>query len=355
MEGPTPKKPRITSLSNVRRQAISGSQKQWIKAELLNPEGPLPLVIQPALQGIDLIAWGKENQEFVEAQVLKHGALLFRGFNIRSVAEFETFIGSVSGGAVEYRYRASPRSQVSGNIYTSTDYPADQTIFPHNEHAFSPVFPLRIFFHCVTPAEQGGETPIGDCRQVDERLSPQVRKRFIEKKIMYVRNFNDGFGLPWQTVFQTTKRSEVEEYCRLHEMEFEWKEGDRLRTRVVGPAIVRHPRTGEEAWFNHGTFFHVSTLPKELREGMCASFKEEDLPTNTYYGDGTPIEPEVLDELRDAYVQSLVVFPWQRGDILMVDNMLTVHGRRPYVGPRKVVVGMAEPTSWKDVQITTPA
>jgi len=135
----------------------------------------------------------------------------------------------------------------------------------------------------------------------------------------------------------------VEAYCRSNAIEVEWKDGDRLRTRQVRPVMARHPRTREMVWFNHATFFHVSTLEPSLRDLFLIGFDEEELPNNTYYGDGSPIEPSVLDELRQAYRQEMVAFPWQKGDILMLDNMLTSHGRAPFVGPRKVVVGMAEP------------
>jgi alpha-ketoglutarate-dependent taurine dioxygenase len=344
--------PGLHKLPSIRRKSVSAAQEGWIKCARLDAGKGLPLVVQPAVDGVDLLTWAAGNQKFVEAELLTHGALLFRNFHVKSVSEFEKFIGVVSSGTIEYRFRASPRTRVSGNIYTSTDYPADQSIFPHNEHAYSPVFPLRIFFFCATPAEKGGETPIGDGRQILRHISAQTVERFLKKKVMYVRNYNDGFGLPWETVFQTTDRSVVEEYCRAHNIALEWKVGDRLRTREVGPAVVRHPRTGEKVWFNHAAFFHVSTLPPELRDGVLGAVeKEEDLPTNTYYGDGTAIEPSVLDELREAYQRELVVFSWRCGDVLMVDNMLTVHGRKPFQGPRQVVVGMAEPTSWKDVQI----
>jgi hypothetical protein len=63
---------------------------------------------------------------------------------------------------------------------------------------------------------------------------------------------------------------------------------------------------------------------------------------NTYYGDGSPIEPKVLDQLRAAYNAETVSFPWQKGDLLMLDNMLVAHGRSPFVGPRQILVGMAE-------------
>jgi alpha-ketoglutarate-dependent taurine dioxygenase len=170
---------------------------------------------------------------------------------------------------------------------------------------------------------------------------------------MYVRNYGEGCGLPWQTVFQTDDRGVVEAYCAEHELEFEWKGAAALRTRAVRPAIVRHPRTGEDVWFNHATFFHVSTLAEPLREALLAQFAEQDLPNNTYYGDGSPIEPEVLDELRAAYLEETIIFPWRRGDVLFMDNVLMAHGRRPFVGERRILVGMAQPFSWREVQAAT--
>jgi alpha-ketoglutarate-dependent taurine dioxygenase len=232
---------------------------------------------------------------------------------------------------------------VSGKIYTSTEYPADQSIFLHNENSYQATFPLKIFFRCVTPAPEGGETPIADCRRIFRRIEPAVRERFIEKKWMYVRNFGHGFGLPWQTVFQTEDRGEVEAYCRSKGIEVEWRDGNRLRTRAVRPAVTHHPRTGEPVWFNHATFFHITTLEASLRDALLAEFKEEDLPTNTYYGDGSPIEADVLEQLRGLYREETVCFAWRQNDILMLDNLFSAHGRKPYAGPRKVLVGMAEP------------
>ncbi|MEQ9237074.1 TauD/TfdA family dioxygenase [Coleofasciculus sp. E2-BRE-01] len=335
----------IRTLVNVRRKAISVSTDELIKTEFLQPHEKLPLVIKPAVKGVSLQSWGQQNRDVIQSQLLKHGAILFRDFKVKSVEEFEQIIAAICTEVLEYRYRASPRTQVGGRIYTSTDYPAEQSIFPHNEHSYSPTFPLKIFFFCMTPAKEGGQTPIGSCRKIFDRIDPQIRDRFIEKKVMYVRNFGDGFGLPWQTVFQTSDKAKVEDYCQSHGIEVEWKEDNRLRTRQVSPAVVQHPHTGEMIWFNHATFFHVSTLEPAIRDSLLAMFKEEDLHTNTYYGDGSPIEPSVLEHLREAYQQEMITFSWQKGDILMLDNMLAVHGRQPFVPPRKIMVGMAEPYS----------
>src|SRR5436305_3973707 len=112
---------------------------------------------------------------------MKCGGIVFRGFALRTPEDFETLIKGISGETLEYHERSSPRSQVSGNIYTSTDYPADQSIFLHNESSYSHSWPLRIFFFCHTPPLQGGETPIADVRKVYERIPEAILKRFLQK------------------------------------------------------------------------------------------------------------------------------------------------------------------------------
>lgn len=320
------------------------SQVKLVETGYLQPGDRLPLVVQPAVNGVNLIAWVTNNREFIETHLLEHGAILFRNFDVHEVAEFERFIGAISGRLLDYSYRSTPRRQVSGKIYTSTEYPASQSIPLHNENAYSRNWPMKIWFFCIRPAEGGGETPIADSRRVYERIGSKIKERFVGKKLVYVRNYGSGLDLPWQNVFQTTDKSEVEEYCRIVGMEFEWIDEDRLRTRQLCQAVATHPRTGERVWFNQAHLFHVSRLAVEVRGSLLSTLKEEDLPRNVYYGDGSPIEASVLDEICEKYEQEAITFPWQQGDILMLDNMLTAHGRRPFVGQRKVVVGMAEPS-----------
>ncbi len=160
-----------------------------------------------------------------------------------------------------------------------------------------------------------------------------------------MRNYLPGISLPWQEAFQTDNPSEVEEYCRKADIITEWVSGDQLRTIQVRPAIRAHPVTKEETWFNHAHFFHVSSLPDEVSAGLLAALDEEDLPYNTYYGDGTAIEPEVLAEIRAAMDAETVSFDWQQGDVLVVENMITAHGREPFEGPRRILTAMSDPIS----------
>lgn len=347
MTGPSRKKLGIASLSSQRRRLMEVSQDNLVTESFL-PGTTLPVVFQPTIDAIDWISWAEnaENRALVHERIARYGGALFRNFPITSAAEFEQFVEVLSGSPLKYQERSSPRSQIAGNVYSSTDHPADQHIFLHNEQSYNVNWPQKISFCCLVAASQGGETPIADCRRIFQGIDASIRDRFMSKQYMYVRNFSSGYGLSWETAFQTTNKAEVETYCRNHRIEWEWLDNDRLRTRQVRSVAVRHPSTGEWTWFNHATFFHVSTLEPAIRDALRAEFAEDELPNNTFYGDGTPIEPEVLEHLRDVYRQETIVFPWQQGDILMLDNMLTAHGREPFVGPRKVVVAMTEPMSY---------
>jgi len=327
---------------NVRRKPLSVTRGGLVTVEPQKGGGSLPLVMRPSVEGVDLVTWAFNNREFITTHLLKSGGILFRDFDISSPELFEQFVIACSSELLQYKERSSPRTQVNNNIYTSTDYPADQSIFLHNENSYQHTWPLKIFFFCLEPPAQGGETPIADCRKVFERIDPAIRRRFIEKDWMLVRNFGAGLSLTWQSVFQTEDKLAVEDYCRQAGIQAEWR-GDRLRTRQTRRAVARHPATGEMIWFNHAAFFHVSTLEPSTREVLLAGLEKEDLPNNTYYGDGSPIELSVLDAIREAYRMETVSFAWQEGDILMLDNMLVAHGRNPYAGRRKILVAMAEP------------
>jgi len=317
-----------------------------IKTSFLPQGSPLPIIVEPSLPEVDLISWAEQSRDFIAEHLLRCGGLLFRGFRLEdasSVSTFEQFAQTLAQGALlDYTYRSTPRDKVAGNVFTSTEYPRDQEIPLHNEMSYARSWPLKIWFHSLEVAEQGGETPLADSRKVYARLDPALIERFEQKKVMYVRNYGSGLDLPWQNVFQTEKQSEVEEYCRSTGIDYEWLGGDRLRTTQVCQVTVKHPQTGEKVWFNQAHLFHVQSLPARVREALLAQHKEEELPRHALYGDGTPIEAETIAQIKQVYDEESIVFPWQKGDILLLDNMLVAHGRRSFVGARKVVVAMAE-------------
>jgi len=261
---------------------------------------------------------------------------------VKTVAEFEQFMKSIAGDLLDYSYRSTPRTQVSGRIYTSTEYPAHQTIPLHNEMSYTRRWPMMLGFFCVEAAEHGGETPIADSRKVFERIDSSIRDRFSRRGVRYVRHYGDALDLTWQNVFQTENRREAEEFCRAAGIEFEWRGDERLCTSEVCQGTAAHPRTGEMVWFNQAHLFHVSSLESEIRDLLLSSSGGEP-PRNAFYGDGTPIDNSDLEVIRAAYEKETVVFPWRKKDVLLLDNMLAAHGRKPYRGARQIVVGMGRP------------
>jgi len=329
-------------------KAVGGSGQDLVKLSYLK-EGPeLPLVIEPKLRSVDLFEWVKDNREFVEEKLLKVGGLLFRGFGIHGHEDFSKFLEAASIPLLYYREGATPRTQVDGKVYTSTEFPPDERIALHNELCYVVTWPMKILFFADVPAEERGATPIADVRKVFKRLSPSTREKFVDKGWMLVRNFGAGFGPSWQGSYRVETREELEEYLSGADISFEWRDPDDpklLRTRQVRPAIAKHPKTKETVWFNHISFWHDSNLEKNLRETLLSEFAKDELPYSTYYGDGSPIPDEVATELAEAYDQETVIFPWQEGDLLLLDNMLVAHGRDSFRGERRILAAMGEACS----------
>lgn len=321
------------------------------KASFIDDQSVLPLVITPNKENLSLPELLGLHKDIMDESLLKYGGILFRGFKLDGVDEFQSMVEASYGSALDYNDRATQRSRVKGKVYTATDYPPDQEILLHNESSFAAKFPRKIFFYSIETADQGGETPIADVRKVYNRLDPSIRKPFQENGVLYVRNFTGGpFGFKWQEVYQTEDKSEMEKFCTESDIEFEWIGEDKVRTRQKRPATAKHPDTGESLWINHATVLNVFSIEPKLQQMMLKFFKDKDLPNNTYYGNGESIDKETILKLKKAYDDEAVSFPWEKGDVLMLDNMMVAHGRKPFSGSRKVVVAMASPISWKELQ-----
>jgi alpha-ketoglutarate-dependent taurine dioxygenase len=283
------------------------------------------------------------NKKQIEDDLLTYGGVLLRNFNIRSLSEFNKLANMISPNLLDYVNRSTPRTKLGGKIYTATEYPPDKFIPFHNENSYTQQWPNKIIFFSVIAAEDGGETAIADSRNVYDNIDKEIIDKFNEKKVLYVRNFTPGIDLSWQEVFQTEEKREVERYCNSHSIDYEWKTGDiELTTKQVCQAIIKHPVTQEDVWFNQAHLFHISSLDKNDRKELMQLLGKDKLTRNAFYGDGSEIDEDYLDEIRQAYEKERIEFSWRKGDVMILDNRLMAHSRNPFKGNRKVVVAMGD-------------
>jgi alpha-ketoglutarate-dependent taurine dioxygenase len=303
-------------------------------------DGTRAVKVEPTAAGLDARDWLAGSGDTLSKLRDEHGAVLLRGFGRLDADGLSQLATAMSGELLDYTNRSTPRTRVNGKVFTSTEYPADQTIPMHNESSYADAWPDTLFFGCMIPADEGGETPLADSSRVYERISAATRERFERDGVMYVRNFGNGLDLSWQEAFQTKDRAEVNAYCKEHGIRAEWLGGEMLRTRHVVQATTISRRTGKKVWFNQAHLFHVSALPEGVERELRAHFAEHELPRNAMYGDGTPLEAAHVAEIRAVYDAEQIAFPWEAGDVVIVDNEQFAHGRRPYSGSRSLLVAM---------------
>lgn len=354
---------------------MSEASPPGIVARPLDDASPLPLVIEyPGDRRVDaLVDVISGNRPYIETMLRKHGALLFRGSDVRDPSDVERIARALSDELKNDYLGTSPRNALTEHVFNASELPPFYPIPQHLEMSFVKSPPTRLLFSClVAPASAGGETPLCDFRAVYRDLDPAVRTRFVERGVRNVRNYS-GPGSPkiaspwqlkpWHELFGTTDRGRVEEVSRANDFELEWLPGGKLRLINVQPAFRTHPVSNEPVWFNHSQVFHLSQAEGEYRRiarrqhrvqmlaltvfaGTMARIQramleQNELAMHCTYGDGSPIPLADMEAVRDAIWKHLRIFRWRRGDVVWIDNRAISHGRMPYRGPRHVVVAWA--------------
>jgi alpha-ketoglutarate-dependent taurine dioxygenase len=300
----------------------------------------------------DAAGWATEHRDALRAVVAEHGSVLVRGLGLRGSIEVGAVFGRLANGLMTERESFAPRRSDGEGVYSATAWPPNQQMCMHHEQSYALEFPGLMIFACLVAPEVGGATPVADAAAVLEALPPQLVERFEQHGWLLTRTYNDEIGASWAEAFGTDEPGAVESYCRTHAIDFQWQPDGGLRTRQRRRAVVRHPVTGQRCWFNQIAFLNEWTLAPEVREYLVDVYGEDGLPFTTRYGDGSPIGEDVVALLNDVYAATTVHEPWQDGDLLLVDNIRTAHGRQPFEGPREVLVGMADPVRLTDCSPT---
>lgn len=177
------------------------------------------------------------------------------------------------------------------------------------------------------------------------KLRPELIEQFEKRKLRYVRNFIESVDVSWSRFYGTDDPAEVERKCAEAGVHFAWGSGGTLKTWRVADAVLKHPRSQEKVFFNQLALHHASCLDPETRQALVDLYGEAGMPRNVYWGDGSVIDDDVVNEVREVMDRESLAFAWQEGDVLVIDNMLVAHSRRPFVGPRKIVVALGDMSS----------
>lgn len=321
------------------------------------PGGGFPVFVQPndAQLRSDVHAaraWFVEHRASFDALLDTHGALVLRGFPVRTTEEFGDLVAHYDSPEFGYTGGASPRGQIAGRVFESTRTPPEDLIQLHQEMAYLPTYPARVAFYCHMPSVTGGETFVGRVRHVVDALPPEFVAAVKARGVCYRRNFRDAgttsgdvyldaLHRPWQAAFSTDDRQVPLDACHAMGLTAEWLEDGSLSTAYVSPGLVDHPRTGERIWFNQ--IATATIRPESIGPRFTAYqayYDGKPTPYETTYGDGAPIPAGYLDSLYAALRAAIVCFAWSAGDVMIVDNYLAAHGRNAFTGLRDVQVAL---------------
>jgi alpha-ketoglutarate-dependent taurine dioxygenase len=304
---------------------------------------PFPLMLEccsPAVTLAEATTWVAAHARRLGEQAALHGAVLFRGFPLATADEFDAFVAAF--GWSNFPYDESLSNAVRLNrtprVFTANEAPPSVTIFLHHEMAQTPIYPSKLFFFCEQPAEQGGATPL--CRsdilwqRLTERL-PDFANDCLHKGLRYsnvmpsANDANSGMGRSWQSTLRAETRDQAEARLRGLGYHWEWQDDGCLRATTPVLAAVRTLADGRKTFFNQ--LIAASRGWKDSRNDPTRSIT---------FGDGTALDAgaaHMAAELADELSFDLA---WQRGDVALVDNYVTMHGRRTFSGVRRVLASL---------------
>lgn len=310
------------------------SQLTWTPQEI----HPSDVGVPASVAG--LTAYLSDAGSALDEQLLASKALVFRGFGVAEPT-MDPVLDRLLADRLAYVHGNSPRTKVGANVYTSTEYPAAFTISMHNELSYSTTWPARLLFLCAQPSETGGATSVVDAAYWLDSLDEEVRAAYAGG-VRYTQNLHSGFGLgkSWQETFESTERERVEEFLAQAGAEWTWRRDGGLRITQTRPSTTRHPVTGTEVWFNQSDQWHSAALGEE-GTALAKILPADELPQSVSFADGSPIPDDYILQVRDRGLAGAVDVDWQRGDVLLIDNVLVAHGRRPFTGSRRVLVAMS--------------
>jgi len=280
--------------------------------------------------------------ESIESLLVEHSALLFRGFGVLTPEDFAECVKAIGYENFPYIGGNAVRRNIVGNIvFTANESPGHISIPFHHEMAQVPVYPHKLFFYCANPPATDGQTPILHSHTIYKRMAelyPDFVDKLEKNGVIYSRIMTahdrpeSPLGRGWKSTYNITTKQELEDKFREKNYSWEWMENDVLKEITpVLPAIKVDPRTGKKQFFNQIIAAYTGWRDEYNNPEKAITL-----------GDKTPLNLEFMQKLIELSQKEKVVFSWQYGDVLLLDNITAMHGRSSFTGDRRILASLAK-------------
>lgn len=352
-------------------------------------ESAMPLVIEADTSRDKLFLQNllKQYSAQILEDVARYGAVLLRGFDIASEADFEKTVLSVQGlEGIREAFMSEegrvPVGDLQFVLHTNAVYKTGGTLYLggfHSENYYSADVPAYINFCCLKPSQTGGETGLVNMEKIYAELDPALQKK-LEKHTFFVDKWlvsevAERYNLPAERVEDLCKEADLPVIG----------EGKNKCILMYKPSVIKHPLTekkslfmnlfeigslnkemrkcfmadySDQRWYWHRFFWKMPAVPLKIIESvyiMFASFFHspatamqilsnkikkyqagKKLPRFNQTKAGSCFTDQDIKQLAELIRKYYSSCLWEQGDILLVDNRKVMHAGMPGAGARLV-------------------
>ena len=289
----------------------------------------------------DLVNWVKIKKREIITNLNTHGAILFRGFPVESDIDFDAFVNAFEMNNLDYRDTLSNAVRINRTprVFTANESPPDVSIFLHHELAQTTVYPSHLFFYCEQPSDGGGETPICRSDLLLEKLEDEIPlfvKKCSELGVCYTnimpskKDQDSGQGRSWQDTLSVSDMISAETILKDLNYNWKWLDDDSLKVITCPLPAIRLLPNGSKVFFNQLIAAFEGWNDKRNKSEESISF-----------GDGSEISKEHMKKVCKLSDEISFDLSWKKNDMVIINNMMVMHGRKPFVGRRSILASLA--------------
>jgi hypothetical protein len=322
-----------------------------------DPQSDLPdlrdcnvTVLRPA--GGEALESALERVDEIRAALARDAVVVLSGYEYTSPARFSAFVSEITASQAMGNYEArTGRAEVADGVFTTTDHPENDEIILHSEKAHTNFVPEFLALYCDVPPPEKGGTVVAFSDDICSLMDQHLVSKLRASPVRYERNYftSDSLSMSWTRAFRTSAPDEVEAYLTREGVSFRWIGEHDLHTEWDSTSFVTTVGYVKPSWCNaiinyepRGYLSNAANVDRQIR-ALRLLGPERRLPFDCYWQDGTPFGSEEIASMLDSHRQSRRVWRWQRGDLLLINNTRTLHGREPFKGDRRILFIMTKP------------